>query len=466
MLLMRLPALVILLSLATLPRWPVGAQTVGQRSIPLTLGTDTVDMVVRAQSRVGADPTFRMVQSLSRGTGRDAGALIHAATITVMAQDGRVIARTVDTTVVDSSSLRFRRAANHRYDVSGNSTYASESSVSGGVITHRERTDSGVSTKTLPVPAGISAPLASPDLILRSAPLSRTWTTAFDVYVASVNQMMHITVDSVRSEADAGRRVWRLYAHPERATRFRYTIDSLTRDMTRFDVFDSTGSQITSFTHRRYIRERDTAAASAAVAIPATPPSAADVARVAGHYYLEGTREVGCELLIRPNGTFEFMVASGARDESGAGSWTVVDGDVVLQSAGVAHPPTVTLAASSGVATTSIRVVVNNAQGQPVSGIEVDAVRPKSGTSFAKTRDGEYILHFERGDTPTELSVGCDMLNLMVSFPLGGAPKSLYRFVFDHGDLGVRRFDATRLTVAKNQLTMTMNGQRMNYARH
>lgn len=467
---MRLPTVVIFLSLATRPLGPLGAQTVAQtvaqRPISLTIGTDTVDMVVMRQSSGGAELTFQMVQSLSRGTGRDAGALIQSATINVMADDGRVIARTIDSVVVDSASLRFRRAAGHRYDVAGNSIYASEATVSGGMITHRERTDSGVSTKTLPMPAGISAPLALPDLILRSAPLSRTWTTAFDVYVASGHQMMHITVDSVRSGDDAGRRVWRLYAHPERTTRFRYTIDSLTRDMTRFDVFDSTGSPITRYTHRRYIRDSSNTAVPATVATPATPPSAADIERFAGHYYLEGVREVGSEILLRPNGTFEFRLASGALDESGAGSWTVVDGDVVLQSAGVAHPPTVTLHASSGVATNSIRVVVSDTHGQPVNGIEVDAVRSKSGTSFAKTRAGEYVLHFERGDTPTELSVGYDILNLMFPFPLGRPPKSTYRFVFDRGDLGVRRFDAIRLTVAKNQLTMTMNGQRMNYARH
>jgi hypothetical protein len=463
---MRLPTPAILLLLTTLPLGVVAAQPGGKRSIPLTLGTDTVEMVLRAQSRGGEQPTFRMVQTLSRGTGADAGALIQSAVINVMAEDGRVIASTVDTVVVDSMTLRFRRAAGHRYDVSGNSNFASEATVSGGVISHRERTDSGVSTKTLPVPAGESAPLTSPDLILRSSPLSPTFTTAFDVYIASVNQMMHITVDSVRSGTDAGRRVWRLYAHPERATRFRYTIDSLTRDMTRFDVYDSTGSQVAGYTHQRYARGRDAAATPASVASPATLPSAADVERVAGHYYLEGVREVGSELLLRPNGTFEFMLAYGALDESGAGAWSVVDGDVILQSAGVAHRPTVTLAAASGVATTSIRIVVSDTHGQPVNGIEVDAVRPKSGTSFAKTRAGEYVLHFERGDTPTELSVGYDVMNLMFPFPLGRAPKALYRFVFDRGDLGVRRFDATALTVDTNQLTMTMNGRSMSYVRH
>lgn len=44
-------------------------------------------------------------------------------------------------------------------------------------------------------------------------------------------------------------------------------------------------------------------------------------ARLAGHYYLNGVMEVGSELLLRPDGTFEFMLAYGANDQYGKGCW-------------------------------------------------------------------------------------------------------------------------------------------------
>ncbi|WP_395448031.1 hypothetical protein ACHMW7_24525 [Aminobacter sp. UC22_36] len=44
-------------------------------------------------------------------------------------------------------------------------------------------------------------------------------------------------------------------------------------------------------------------------------------AKLAGHYYLNGVMEVGSELLLRPNGSFEFMLAYGANDQYGKGCW-------------------------------------------------------------------------------------------------------------------------------------------------
>jgi hypothetical protein len=44
-------------------------------------------------------------------------------------------------------------------------------------------------------------------------------------------------------------------------------------------------------------------------------------ARLAGHYYLNGVMEVGSELLLKKNGSFEFGLAYGANDQYGKGCW-------------------------------------------------------------------------------------------------------------------------------------------------
>lgn len=43
----------------------------------------------------------------------------------------------------------------------------------------------------------------------------------------------------------------------------------------------------------------------------------------AGHYYLNGLMEVGSELLLNNDGSFEFMLAYGALDQYGKGCWRV-----------------------------------------------------------------------------------------------------------------------------------------------
>jgi len=59
---------------------------------------------------------------------------------------------------------------------------------------------------------------------------------------------------------------------------------------------------------------------------------AMEAADMTGHYYLRGVMEVGSELLLKPDGKFEFMLANGAADYWGRGSWKAVDGAVVLTS--------------------------------------------------------------------------------------------------------------------------------------
>jgi hypothetical protein len=40
-----------------------------------------------------------------------------------------------------------------------------------------------------------------------------------------------------------------------------------------------------------------------------------------GHYYLNGVMEVGSELLLQPNGKFQWMLAVGALDQYAEGTW-------------------------------------------------------------------------------------------------------------------------------------------------
>jgi hypothetical protein len=53
-------------------------------------------------------------------------------------------------------------------------------------------------------------------------------------------------------------------------------------------------------------------------------------AKLAGRYYLHGVMEVGSELLLRPDGRFEYMLAYGALDELASGCWSREGGTVTL----------------------------------------------------------------------------------------------------------------------------------------
>lgn len=72
---------------------------------------------------------------------------------------------------------------------------------------------------------------------------------------------------------------------------------------------------------------------SAAVAAPpeAAPSAASEQGGpLTGHYYLSGIREVGSELLLKPDGRFGWMLAYGSVDQNASGTWRVEGSTVIL----------------------------------------------------------------------------------------------------------------------------------------
>jgi hypothetical protein len=65
------------------------------------------------------------------------------------------------------------------------------------------------------------------------------------------------------------------------------------------------------------------------ILLMALAPLAALGDDLAGHYVLRGVMEVGSELWLKPDGSFEFMLAYGAADYSAKGTWRH-EGDAVI----------------------------------------------------------------------------------------------------------------------------------------
>ena len=57
-------------------------------------------------------------------------------------------------------------------------------------------------------------------------------------------------------------------------------------------------------------------------------------AHIPGHYTLRGVMEVGSEIILRKDGSFEFYLAYGANDQYGKGCWTQNGKNVALIPAG------------------------------------------------------------------------------------------------------------------------------------
>ena len=63
--------------------------------------------------------------------------------------------------------------------------------------------------------------------------------------------------------------------------------------------------------------------------VPASAPVPSD-AELSGHYYLDGVMETGSELLLRPDGRFQWYFSYGALDLDAEGSWQREGAHVLL----------------------------------------------------------------------------------------------------------------------------------------
>jgi hypothetical protein len=85
---------------------------------------------------------------------------------------------------------------------------------------------------------------------------------------------------------------------------------------------------------------------------------------LAGHYVLQGIMEVGSELLLKSDGSFEYMLAYGAADYWDKGTWRSQDNGIVLNSSGEKEAPFRLLRSEAGQpGRTCVWVIGKNGQG-------------------------------------------------------------------------------------------------------
>jgi hypothetical protein len=91
---------------------------------------------------------------------------------------------------------------------------------------------------------------------------------------------------------------------------------------------------------------------------------------VAGRYILHGVMEVGSELLLKSDGSFEYMLVYGAADYWAKGTWRHKNNSIVLNSAGRKEAPFRFLRSEAG-RPGEIRVWVIGKDGHGVENIQV-----------------------------------------------------------------------------------------------
>jgi hypothetical protein len=177
---------------------------------------------------------------------------------------------------------------------------------------------------------------------------------------------------------------------------------------------------------------------------------------VAGHYVLRGMMEVGSEMLLKPDGQFEFMLAYGAADYWARGTWRRDNDTVVLNSAGKKEEPFRFLRSDAGTAG-RIRVTVLSKNGRGVPHIRV-TLHAASGESEATTTDDGAAVFPDVPD-PRAVSFEVRVYDVRAGpFDINPAHKDVY-FEINGDAIQQVHFANERLAIEGNTLVMKHWGE-------
>ena len=124
--------------------------------------------------------------------------------------------------------------------------------------------------------------------------------------------------------------------------------------------------------------------------------SAVNAADFTGHYYLQNVREVGSELMLKPDGTFEYMLAYGAADYWAKGTWRAEESAVILDSGAGTPKPAFRLVRSEAKNIPGVRIFVLAPNGRPVPNIDVALVNDGEPAEARTDADGAALLNAKR----------------------------------------------------------------------
>jgi len=171
----------------------------------------------------------------------------------------------------------------------------------------------------------------------------------------------------------------------------------------------------------------------------------------AGHYVLQGVMEVGSELMLKPDGTFEYMLAYGAADYWAKGTWKRDGNSVILHSDGKEEPPFRLTKSEPGKAG-RIRVWVMGKSGKGVANIHVGLQAGKERLEASTDSDG--VAEFPDTNKPTAVAFEVRVYSLKAGpYDVNPADRDFY-FEINGDSIMQVLFKDEALTIDGNALLM------------
>lgn len=185
----------------------------------------------------------------------------------------------------------------------------------------------------------------------------------------------------------------------------------------------------------------------------------ASAAPPAGRYRLVGVHDAASELILYPDGRFEYALAYGALDEQAKGRWTR-DGDTVrLTTVPKPRPAVFSAGPAERDAKAPFTIKVTSPDGRGLAGVDFQ-IRFDSGEPV-ESYTQEYGWSLDPADkrTPRSIRFGVLMYGLeSQTFPIDVTKANQFTFILTPNDLGTIDFENLPLTIVKDRLVTHRGG--------
>ena len=202
----------------------------------------------------------------------------------------------------------------------------------------------------------------------------------------------------------------------------------------------------------------------AAACLFAGPALAGDAA--IGRYRAAEGPDVASELIIKPDGHFEYALAAGALDLQAKGRWVRNGDHVELFTEPKPVPPVFATATNGTTREEALTVLVSWPDGSGIAGINLLIGFAQGEPVDGYTQDYGWSLPAEEKRMPQWIELSLPMFGLVSPhFPIDVKNANALRFTLVPNDLGTVDFQGARVDVEGTRLTLQFEGDSFRYVR-
>jgi hypothetical protein len=186
----------------------------------------------------------------------------------------------------------------------------------------------------------------------------------------------------------------------------------------------------------------------------------------AGRYRLAGGPDTAAEIVLNPDGRFEFGLAEGALDASATGRWTREGGHILLTTDPKPVAPVVSAGPVARSADASLSLKVVWPDGRGVALVDFRIRFADGSVEEGYTQDYGWSLPPGDARVPRSVELAVPMYGLASpAFALDASQGNAFSFVLSPNDLGRVDFSREPLDIGERGLVMHHNGAAMTFLR-